>query len=305
MPQLVLYQQPCTQFLQTFVRPVKFPPTGKNGILTALYKGKEPKTKRGSYRPITLLSVPGKVFAHVVLARIQPFLDITRRPEQSGFVAGRSTIDAVLALRLLLEIHREFDRPLNVVYFDIKAAFDSVDRAALWKALRGREISDVLLGLIIALHENTSVRARLGKQLSDPLLTTSGVRPGCVLALALFCVAIDWILRHMKTRPGITVGRDLFTDLVYADDTGFFVKLPASAATCLSSFSETASVLGFHVSWPKTKTPNLGSGPYLTQYLSMKTTYMLFLTLYIWEALSHLTSSLVWTYGDALAWLPQ
>jgi len=152
------------------------------------------------------------------------------------------------------------------------AAFDSVDRLALWKALRGRRIPDVLLDLIIALHDNTSVRVRFGKQLSDPLLTTSGVRQGYVLAPALFCVAIDWILKHMKSRPGITVGRDLFTDLVYADDTAFFVESPASAATCLSSFAETASVFGLPVSWPKTKTQNLGPGPpNLTQYLSMET----------------------------------
>ena len=78
------------------------PADWKDSILTALYKGKRPKTECGSYRPITLLSVPGKVFAHVLLARIQQLLDIrpTRRPEQSGFVAGRSTIDAILALLL-------------------------------------------------------------------------------------------------------------------------------------------------------------------------------------------------------------
>jgi len=56
-------------------------------------------------------------------------------------IAGRSTIDAILALRLLAEIHHEFDRPLHVAFLDIKAAFDSVDRQALWKALRSRGIS--------------------------------------------------------------------------------------------------------------------------------------------------------------------
>jgi len=40
----------------------------------------------------------------------------------------------------------------------------------------------------------------------------------------------------------------------------FFVKSPASAATCLSSFAKTASAFGLQVSWPKTKTQNLGSG---------------------------------------------
>ena len=46
-------------------------------------------------------------------------------------------MDAILALRLLSEIHREFNRLLAVAYVDIKAAFDSVDRKALWLAMRG------------------------------------------------------------------------------------------------------------------------------------------------------------------------
>ena len=63
----------------------------------------------------------------MLLARLQPLLEAIRRPQQSGFVAGRSTIDAILALRLLSELHREFDRPLDVAYLDIEAPFDSVD----------------------------------------------------------------------------------------------------------------------------------------------------------------------------------
>jgi len=211
-------------------------------------------------RPITLLSVPGKVFAHVLLARIQPLIDMTRRPEQSGFVAGRSTIDAI-SLRLLAELHREFDRPLNVVYLDIKAVFDSVHRRALWKALLSRGVQVILLDLISALHDGTAVRVHVGQELSGHLLTTSGARQACVLAPSLFCIAIDWILRHMTSRPGITVGQQHFTDLVYADDTTFLVDSPTQASSCLSSFSEAAAVFGLRISWPKTKIQNVGPGP--------------------------------------------
>ena len=35
----------------------------------------------------------------VVLAKIQPLLEATRRPQQSGFTAGRSTVHAILTLR--------------------------------------------------------------------------------------------------------------------------------------------------------------------------------------------------------------
>ena len=81
-------------FIQVW-RTGHIPSDWKVGILIALYKGKGPKADCSSYRPITLLSVPGKVFAHVLLARIQPLIDMTRRPEHSGFVAGRSAIDAI------------------------------------------------------------------------------------------------------------------------------------------------------------------------------------------------------------------
>ena len=81
-------------------------------------------------------------------------------------------------LHLLAEIHREFDRPLHVAFLDIKAAFDSVDRQALWKALRSRGIPNILLDLIVALHEHTSSSVRHGGKLSTRFLTTSGVRQG-------------------------------------------------------------------------------------------------------------------------------
>jgi len=101
---------------------------GLRKLTIVLYKGKGTKMECSNYRPIRLLSVPGKVFANVLLERVQPLIDMTRRPEQSGFVAGRSTVDAILALRLLSDLHREFDHPLNVAFLDIKAAFDSVNR---------------------------------------------------------------------------------------------------------------------------------------------------------------------------------
>ena len=70
--------------------------------------------------------------------------------QQSGFVAGRSTMDAILALRLLAEIHREFDRPLHVAFLDIKAAFDSVGRQ-VWRT--GHIPADWKDGILVTLYK--------------------------------------------------------------------------------------------------------------------------------------------------------
>jgi len=84
-----------------------------------LYKGKGTYTECSNYWPITLLSIRGNVFANVLQKCLQPLIDMTRRPEQSGFVGSLSTVDAILALQLLSDVHREFDRPLNVAFLNI------------------------------------------------------------------------------------------------------------------------------------------------------------------------------------------
>jgi len=141
-------------------------------------------------------------------------IDQSRRPQQPGFTAARSAIDAILALRLLSELHHEFNRPVNVEFVDVKSAFDSFDCTALWKALRSKGMPDIILHLITALHENTGARIRVGQKMSPRIFTTFGVREGCILAPILFCVSIDWIIQpaHALQRR-VTVGSSTFIDL--------------------------------------------------------------------------------------------
>ena len=67
----------------------------------------------------------------------------------------------------------------------------TMDRAALWKALRSSGAPLFLIQLIEHLHTGTTSRVRVGGQLSEPFETTSGVRQGCVLAPALFYPAVQ------------------------------------------------------------------------------------------------------------------
>ena len=63
----------------------------------------------------------------------------------------------------------------------------------------------------------------------------------------------------MSYNPGITMGSAMFTDLVYADDTALLMPSARNAAESLQSFRDSATHLGLHISWPKTKLQNLGS----------------------------------------------
>jgi len=149
---------------------------------------------------------------------------------------------------------------LHVAHIDIKEAFDSVDRYALWKALRSHGALPFLIQLIEDLHAGTTSRIRVGGQLSETFETTSGVRQGCVLAPALFCIAIDWIVARCTNVMGIIVGCSRFTDQDYADDAVLFTDCPSKWPPILSSFDEAAHTMGLSTSWLKTEIQSLVYG---------------------------------------------
>ena len=95
-----------------------------------------------------LLSVLGKVFARIILDKVRHHLLEHRRPEQSGFTSKRSTIDRILALRVLIECRREFRQGLLAAYVDFCKAFDSVNRDSLWMILCLRGVPPKLINLM-------------------------------------------------------------------------------------------------------------------------------------------------------------
>jgi len=98
----------------------------------------------------------------------------------------------------------------------------------------------------------------LGANISDRFCTTSGVCQGGVLAPALFCCAIDWILDNMICLRGVAVGNGKFTDLNYAGDIVLPANTHAELDPCLTDFSMSARNMGLNVSWKKTKVQCLG-----------------------------------------------
>ena len=103
----------------------------KRGLVVSLWKGKGDRQDCKNYRGVMLLSVLGKVFARIIIDRIHHHLLEHQHPEQSGFTPKRSTIDRILALRVLTEHRREFRQGLLAAYLYLCKAFDSVNRDAL------------------------------------------------------------------------------------------------------------------------------------------------------------------------------
>ena len=171
------------------------------------------------------------------LRRIRDHLLRHQRPEQSGFTPGKSTIDRILALRVIVERRREFRRGLLAAYIDLKKAFDTVHRESLWEILRLRGIPTRIIELIANLFTGTESAVRCGGGLSSFFPVRSGVRQGCVLAPTLFNTCMDWILGRatVQSHCGATLGNIMVTDLDFADDVAILSVFgnPSGGSRCI------------------------------------------------------------------------
>ncbi|GBP23612.1 RNA-directed DNA polymerase from mobile element jockey [Eumeta japonica] len=105
------------------VRRRVFPGVWKSGRLLVLPKGNgRPATDPKAHRPITLLSVLGKILERILL-RLATGLTSNLSTYQHGFLGGRSTSTA---LNFILGVARDSENKyVQCVFLDISGAFDN------------------------------------------------------------------------------------------------------------------------------------------------------------------------------------
>jgi hypothetical protein len=159
----------------------------------------------GNYHDISLLSIPGKVYASILLHRITSQVEGKLSEAQCGFRSYRGTVDAIDALRSLGTACGELNTCLAKPYMDLTKAYDSINRWALWKVLRLYNVSAKLIALRNDLHTvqsgtSTGTTAsqkafRLVGDLGPAFDANAGVRQGCVAVPMLFNVLMDYVSR--------------------------------------------------------------------------------------------------------------
>ena len=79
-----------------------------------------------NYRPISLLSIPGKVFSRILLDRMKTRTEQATGKSQFGFRPGRGTVDAIFIVRQIIEKAKEHQVQLHFNFVDFEAAFDTI-----------------------------------------------------------------------------------------------------------------------------------------------------------------------------------
>ena len=162
----------------------------------------------GNYRGIQLTSMLRKVLSLIIAKDLCRRVESTLLEYQCGFRPQRGCADQLFVLRRLSGLAVEWQQRLYVAFVDLRKAFDSLHRPALWDILRSRGIPERLIAILEDLHTDTTCRVRVAGRRSRGFRMEYGVQQGCPLANPLFNVFFDHVVREALAAcpgAGITV----------------------------------------------------------------------------------------------------
>jgi hypothetical protein len=165
-----------------------FPSVWRTGFIRIIPKsGDKPPDDPKSYRPITLLPSLGKLLERLIVPRLLPDGPKFHK-RQFGFTIGKSTIDAVLSVRELVE-HSSAKYVLGI-FLDISGAFDNAWWPILLLKLKSRGCNSNIYSLIHSYFMNGSTKLKLGHHAVSKVLT-QGCPQGSVLGPYLWNIGFD------------------------------------------------------------------------------------------------------------------
>ena len=233
----------------------------KDGIIIPLPKKGNLKDCN-NWRGITLLSVPGKVMAGIILERIKAAIDSMLRQQQAGFRKGRSCCEQIFTLRQIVEKVTSLNTKLLVNFIDFRKAFDCLHRPSVWNILKSYGIPEHVVRVIRSFYQGSRCSVRVDGQLSDWFEIITGVRQGCLLSPLLFLIVMDWIMKQATDNGNRGLewldGHKL-ADLDFADDIALLDETWSGMQQLTSKIEEVAQKVGLYMNTGKTKFIKIGN----------------------------------------------
>ncbi|VDM03691.1 unnamed protein product [Schistocephalus solidus] len=161
-----------------------------------------------NYKGISLLTIAGKIFAHILLNLLNGHLEQGLLPEsQCGFRRHRGTTDRIFAARQLQEQCQEMRTQLYTAFVDLTKAFDTINRDGRWNDMQKFGCSVRFTDMVRQLLDGMTVRVTDNGTVSEAFPVTNRVKQGCVLVHTLLSRRFPAMLMdaYCDELPGIRI----------------------------------------------------------------------------------------------------
>ncbi|KAI5738982.1 hypothetical protein M8J77_013456 [Diaphorina citri] len=230
-----------------------FPEDWKHSILVPIPKPGKDSTLPENLRPISLTSCLCKLFERIVLKRLNFFLESNKliAPEQSGCRKNRSTLDNLISLQTEISDALVNKQYLLCTMFDIRAAYDSIQKNVILKQLHTWNMRGHLSLFLSNYMQTRSFQIRLNNSiLSDVYSMECGLAQGGVLSCPLFAIGINAITSFIHPALSSSLFVDDYCIYMRDKDKDTLISLMQESINNLASFSEST---GLFFSSEKTK----------------------------------------------------
>jgi hypothetical protein len=149
-----------------------------------------------NYRGIKLMGHTIKLWEMIIEHRLRGVTNVTEI--QFDFMLGRSTMEAILLIRQLMERCREQKKDLHMVFIDLEKANDKVPRNVMWWVLQKHQVSTKYITLIKDMYDNIVTSVRTSDRDTNDVSINIGLHQGLVLSPYPFALVMDEVTRDIQ-----------------------------------------------------------------------------------------------------------
>jgi hypothetical protein len=170
-----------------------FPNAWKRAKIIPILKPNKPPTDPNSYRPISLLSIIGKLFERIIASRLST--QVNQKPllpdEQFGFRKKHPTVSQLARSTDYISNGFNLHKHTGMVSFDLEKAYATLWIYGLLYKLISLQLPPYLICILRAFLMGRSFSVRLNEASSRPKNTPPGLPEGVVLSTTLYAIYIS------------------------------------------------------------------------------------------------------------------